>query len=508
TYMKIYRYPLLCWNITDNLICGRLVGTDYEMVNAHLSKLKAHFSDHLQREYAQDLSLPDPLTGARLKKINVKVRPSYEEKKGIFPVGHFINISVTAIFGSLQEEYSECYLPLLEQHFYFYQTDQLRPLIEHFARDHFNNMTPEDFYHYLMLPDPWLEEITVRIKPRTLENVFNKRNQDNIKTLLKIADKFPRKIKTSNIAPETAWERRRIVTQIVKKLEHERLSIVLIGEQGSGKTTILLEVARKFFSVTKASRQEGKYLWRTTPQRMIAGARYLGEWQETSEELMEELESTGDILWINNFVHLLAVGGEGPEDSIAAFMLPQLRQGVQIVSELTQQEWERVRQRLPAFAAHFHVITIPQLTKKQVFRILHLFSDYIDKQLHITIEESALYLAYRLLDRYVRYEAFPGKIITFLTSIINDMLVLNQKIINNEKVIKQFIQKTGLPSFLLRDDIPLDISALQNYFTENIIGQKQAIVQICEIIMVFKAGVNDPNKPIATLLFSGPTGVG
>ncbi len=179
-----------------------------------------------------------------------------------------------------------------------------------------------------------------------------------------------------------------------------------------------------------------------------------------------------------------------------------------MIGESTQQEWERIRQRLPGFAAHFHVISIPKLSKKQIFKIMQLFTVYIDKQLHITIEETALNLAYRLLDRYLRYEAFPGKIIKFMTSCVNEVLVQNQKRIDDEKVLTQFVQKTGLPPFLLRDDIPLETTALHDYFAKRIIGQTQAIERVCQIVMIFKAGLNDPNKPIATLLFSGPTGVG
>jgi hypothetical protein len=88
--MEIYRYPLLCWQFTDNTICGRLVGTDYESVNTQLHKLQAHLAEHLQREYALNASIPEPLPYARLKKVNVNVRPAYEEETGVFPVGQIL----------------------------------------------------------------------------------------------------------------------------------------------------------------------------------------------------------------------------------------------------------------------------------------------------------------------------------------------------------------------------------------------------------------------------------
>jgi ATP-dependent Clp protease ATP-binding subunit ClpC len=508
--MELYRYPLLCWHLTKDTLCAHLVSTSHELVGTQLHKLQAHFAEHLQREYAKESFLPDSMPDARLKKLTVNIRPSYKEENGAFPVGQTLNIPVAAVYASTEYGYSECYLPLLDEHFYFYKPDQLRPLIEYFARDFFNNMKPEHLHRYLMLSEPWLEEVTVRIKKREMRRAGREeQHRGETQTLQQVADKFPRKIKGSSIAPETAWERNEFVEKLVEKLLKERASVVLIGEPGIGKTMILLEAARKIFTLTKEQKTGSNYFWRTTPQRMTAGARYLGEWQETCEELMEELHRTGDVLWINDFVHLLTVGGDGPEDSMAAFMLPNLRQGrLQIVTELTQQEWERVRQRLPGFAAHFHRISIKNLNKKQIFKLIQLFTDYIYKQLHITIEESASQLAYRLLERYLRYEAFPGKIIKFLTDAVNEALIKNHRIIDKETVLNQFVQKTGLPTFLLRDDILLDTDDLQEYFTKRIIGQAQAVEQVCQIVMIFKAGLNDPKKPIANLLFAGPTGVG
>ena len=75
-------------------------------------------------------------------------------------------------------------------------------------------------------------------------------------------------------------------------------------------------------------------------------------------------------------------------------------------------------------------------------------------------------------------------------------------------VIDEFVQQTGLPELFLRDDLLLDTRKLNTYFDEKIIGQPEAIARMTEIVKIYKAGINNPYKPIATLLFAGPTGVG
>jgi ATP-dependent Clp protease ATP-binding subunit ClpA len=117
-------------------------------------------------------------------------------------------------------------------------------------------------------------------------------------------------------------------------------------------------------------------------------------------------------------------------------------------------------------------------------------------------------LSYRLLKRYYPYESFPGKGIKFLGQCLNETQ-LNQEItIDRKVVIDNFVKQTGLPEMLLRDDLLLDTQELSEYFNKRIIGQKMAVDKLCETVKIFKAGLNNPFKPISTILFAGPTGVG
>ena len=126
----------------------------------------------------------------------------------------------------------------------------------------------------------------------------------------------------------------------------------------------------------------------------------------------------------------------------------------------------------------------------------------------MTVDSRALEVAYRFLQRYAKYERFPGKAIKFLSGCVNDAWLEKRGAVGEADVRKAFTEQTGLPEVFLRDDLPLDTAALEAFFTKRIIGQEEALEKILRVVKVFKAGLNDPAKPVATLLLAGPTGVG
>jgi ATP-dependent Clp protease ATP-binding subunit ClpA len=91
---------------------------------------------------------------------------------------------------------------------------------------------------------------------------------------------------------------------------------------------------------------------------------------------------------------------------------------------------------------------------------------------------------------------------------LSDQKKSNGFLVDKEQVIKQFSAMSGLPELFLNDQLLLDIEATNEFFKSKIIGQQEAIDVLVSTIKIFKVGLNNPNKPIATLFFSGPSGVG
>ena len=91
---------------------------------------------------------------------------------------------------------------------------------------------------------------------------------------------------------------------------------------------------------------------------------------------------------------------------------------------------------------------------------------------------------------------------------INDAASADIQEVGLHQVIQHFEKESGLPQQLLRDDILFDKDQMERWFSNTIIGQPEAVAQLCSLIKIFKTGLNNPHRPIATLLFAGPTGVG
>ncbi|NJN78833.1 MAG: ATP-dependent Clp protease ATP-binding subunit [Saprospiraceae bacterium] len=113
-----------------------------------------------------------------------------------------------------------------------------------------------------------------------------------------------------------------------------------------------------------------------------------------------------------------------------------------------------------------------------------------------------------MLVRYYPYQSFPGKAVRFLGQCVSTTQIAKETKIDTNVVITNFVKATGLPELFLRDDMLLKANELTDYFNTKIIGQPRAIQQLTGIVKIFKAGLNNPYKPIATMIFAGPTGVG
>ncbi len=510
--MKTLHFPILYFELGDDAVLGLLVGTKHQMVGKNLRTVKSSILEHLQKKYKKraeyiEIGLEEP----RFKMVEVKVRPREQLSRGTFVSNTDVKVPLAIVYGEEQEGQYVCHMPMLNEQFFYYEHKQLKTLINHFATDHFNRMSPEEIYRHLQYPVPKLDMFTMKVKNDEEMDWDRFKFEFEYTVLPKLAEKYPyaKAVRRNQSRfPEAAWELEQKVIDVSDNILKMRTNVLVVGKHGVGKSAVLKAAIRKITSKAKKEKFDISF-WRIRAQRITASAKYLGEWQKSVEDLLDELSEADGILWVEDVVQLLRTGGDSPEDSVAAFMINFLRENdFQIIGEVTHQELESIRRFLPGFSECFQIVNIDELSEKQVYSVMNQFADFCQKNLKVRISNNAVTLAYRLLLRYYPYESFPGKAVRFLEQCVNDAKLSEYEKIDSKEVIKNLTQQTGLPELFLRDDLLLKKGDLEKYFTSKIIGQPDAIQNLTDVVTVFKAGLNNPKKPIQTMLFAGPTGVG
>ncbi|WP_254508669.1 AAA family ATPase [Anatilimnocola floriformis] len=281
-------------------------------------------------------------------------------------------------------------------------------------------------------------------------------------------------------------------------------SVLLVGKSGVGKTAVVRELARLRGSLGLADRQ----LWSTSGSRIVAGMTGFGMWQERCQKLLKEAARTRAVVHLDHLAELIEVGkGGGNQQGIASLLCPAIARGTLLaIAECTPQQIAAIEREDPQLLEAFVQIEIAESTPEQTRSILQQVAGSGLESAAQVIEPAALGVLDRLHRRYAAYSAAPGRPLRFLRNMLEDRD--EKHTITASEVTKEFSQETGLPLFMLDDAVPLDVEATRRWFQQRVIGQPQPVDLVVDLIAAVKAGLARGGKPIASVLFIGPTGVG
>jgi len=282
-------------------------------------------------------------------------------------------------------------------------------------------------------------------------------------------------------------------------------NVLVIGPSGVGKSALIMEVVRR-----KREYHITNQFWETTASVLIKELTGDTGWENNLNEFCRELNRTGDFLVVRNFLELFEVGQyEGNSLSMGGYLKEFVARGeVNVISECTNEEFAHIELHQPHITQLFQTIKL-QTKDEEAKEMIAFRINALMKNKNISIEHAAVLETVLLKKRFTPYSGFPGKPIRFLESII-----LNRKAhvepyqINRSKVIQHFCEETGMPPFMVDPEIDLDLDKIQTHFSNNIFGQEQAVENVVDMIAKVKTAMSSPAKPIASMLFVGPTGVG
>ena len=285
-----------------------------------------------------------------------------------------------------------------------------------------------------------------------------------------------------------------------------RNPVLVVADSGKGKTALIRDfVSRKhLYGLADTS------VWEVSAARLLHRLSGFGSWEEYLAYLCNELRKKGDILYIQNFSELFEVGQYvGNSLSLADYLRDYIARGeILVLSECTPEQASLIELRSPGYLALFTQLKIEDLTDAQLRNIVWQRVKQLAQKKDCKIDEDAVLEILRLQQWYTPYSGLPGKTIHFSEALLADKQKNEQKHLRKPDIYKKFCQETGIPEFMLNPDLPLDFEGMTRFFEENIYGQSEAIHTVTDVLVAIKAALIRRGKPLASLLFAGPTGVG
>jgi MoxR-like ATPase len=280
--------------------------------------------------------------------------------------------------------------------------------------------------------------------------------------------------------------------------------LLLVGPSGVGKTARVHELAR----TRVAHGLGGLDFWETSGARIMASSEGVGGWQEVCTRLYAEARQA--VLCLGNLVELVEVGRhETSPQGIAGFLLPTITRGdVPVIVECTPEQRALLEREHEALFRAFHLLTVEPPSAEVQLRILGAAAHALTTRTATTVDDDTLDTIARLHGRFATYSAPPGRPLRFLRHLAQDAAAIHTPHVRPEDAAAAFSRETGLPAFLIDPAMPLDVSGTRDWFTERVMGQSEAVDLVVDAIAAVKAALTRPHRPIASLLFIGPTGVG
>jgi ATP-dependent Clp protease ATP-binding subunit ClpC len=316
-------------------------------------------------------------------------------------------------------------------------------------------------------------------------------------------------------ATQGGYERYTVRETAVKKLS-EMLSgsnqnILIIGDPGSGKTSLVKGAAYKILEGNEYKSISNKRIVSIEISGIIAGAGNAGMLAEKINKAFAEAKHSRDIiLFIDEIHNLVASAGDKSAESAVAYSIlePQLASGnIQFIGATSKQNYRKYIEPNGAFSRLFNVLELEPASKEETLEILKYDVANLEKKKRISVTYPALDKIIDLSQKLIHERVLPDKAILILDRAASDV-ESTTKLINTKVVEKTIAEMTHIPVETVSEDEAKRLLKIEDEMKEMVIGQDFAIKQVGSALKRARAGIRNESKPIASFLFVGTTGVG
>ncbi len=392
--------------------------------------------------------------------------------------------------------------------FYIDKIDNLDRITKDELKDYFHDSTTEEIMEYEYAEEEKLDTISVKVNIRSPSGVIEEKEKETISSILAAGEDLTEKAKKGELS--RAFQVDDIVQEIIGILalsKHE--SILLIGPTQVGKTAVINEIAHRIAKKQCGASLHNREIWRISVESIAAFSLH---WEWVLKNLVKYAREENLIVYFEDITRLIeGIGLVTHGAEMAKFLKEPIASGeIQIISEIAPEQYERYLSRDFGFLSLFKTIRVMPADEEKTYKILNSVRKALELKDDISIDNSVIDVALEITKRFRPYWVFPGKAVKLLKQTVSAFKPDNEgkKVITKEHVFKEFSRQTGLPTTIISETPPLDLEQVRQFFTQKIVGQEKAVEEILDLISTIKAGINDPEKPLGTFIFLGPTGVG
>lgn len=346
---------------------------------------------------------------------------------------------------------------------------------------------------------------------------------------------------------------------------------ILIGEPGVGKSAIVEGLALRIVQKKVSRILFDKRVIALDMTSVVAGTKYRGQFEERIRSILNELQKNPNIIIFIDEIHTIVGAGSATGSMDAANMLkPALARGeIQCIGATTLDEYRKNIEKDGALERRFQKIIVEPTTADETLQILRNIKDKYEDHHNVSFTDDALEACVKLTDRYITDRKFPDKAIDVLdeagsrvhlkninvpkeieeqeklieeakekknsavksqnfelaasyrdqektlTSDLESMksnweesLKENREVVNEEEIANVVSMISGIPVQRMAQAEGIKLGNMKEHLQSKVIAQNTAITKLTKAILRSRVGLKDPNKPIGTFMFLGPTGVG
>ena len=290
---------------------------------------------------------------------------------------------------------------------------------------------------------------------------------------------------------------------------------LFVGDPGVGKTAIAEGLARKIIRGEVPEVLRGAVIYSLDMGSLIAGTRYRGDFEERLKTVVKELESLkGAILFIDEIHTVIGAGAtSGGAMDASNLLKPALAQGtLRCIGSTTYKEYRQYFEKDRALVRRFQKIDVAEPTIEDSVKILMGIKSYFENYHKLRYTADAIKAAVELSAKYINDRKLPDKAIDVIDELGASQMLLpesRRKKVVNVRDVEEIVAKIArIPAKSVSKDDAEALKTLEADLGRVVYGQDAAIHALSSAIKLARAGLRQPEKPIGSYLFSGPTGVG